>query len=452
MPAAAQLFEPAQPPREADWVPFWRALYGERLRNTLHRLSEPVFDAPHAKRRFLQYWTHVVSDPDMIGHVLLDNAANYARPALARATLRPLLGNGLLNAEGEDWRRQRRLVAPTFSPGAVNAMAEGMAQSARDQLGEWPSSSGAVDVAAMATRLTARIIARSLFSGDPRLMTTEAEAHIATVIAASGQPRFLRLIGLEALDFSAEMQRVRRARRYLRGSLEALVRERGPGGGADDFFGGLMRAFHAGLPREEADRLAADNAITFYVAGHETTAVALAWSAYLLAAQPELQERLRAEAVTALPGDAAGLPTRAPLLSRFLDEALRLYPPVIQIIREALADDEVCGVPVRKGELVFIYPWIVHRHRRLWDNPDAFDIDRFAPENAARLHRFQFLPFGAGPRICVGMRFAQVEALLIIAHWLAARRFRLPNDCTPMPAGTITMRPRNGMPLLVEPA
>jgi cytochrome P450 len=305
-------------------------------------------------------------------------------------------------------------------------------------------------MAQAATRLTAAIIARTLFSNDPRLASTEARRHIETVVAA-GQPRLLRVLGLEGWDMSPSMIRLRRARRYLRETLEALVRERGTGGGADDFFGGLIRAFRGDRPGPEADALAVDNAITFYVAGHETTATALTWATYLLAAQPQLQEDLRAEAQGALGAGPIGLVDRVPLLRCFLDETLRLYPPVVQIIREAAADDDMCGQPVRKGELVFIYPWVLHRHRALWDRPDSFDPTRFAPERAAGLHRFQFLPFGAGPRVCVGARFATVEALVILAHWLGAARFRLPPDLAPMPGGTITLRPRDGMPLIVEP-
>ena len=197
--------------------------------------------------------------------------------------------------------------------------------------------------------------------------------------------------------------------------------------------------------------MAVDNAITFYAAGHETTAVALAWAVYLLAAQPELQAAVRAEAVAALAGDPATLPDRVPLLRAFLDETLRLYPPAAQIVREAVADDDLDGIPVRKGDNIVIYPFAVQRHRKLWDNPDAFDIERFSEANKHAIDRFQYLPFGAGPRICVGMRFAIVEALIILAHWLAARRFVLPDGATPFPTGRVTLRPEGGMPLLVEP-
>jgi cytochrome P450 len=448
---ASALFTPVQPPRSPTWQPWWRGLYGGRLRNILHEMSDPAFDVPHVRTRFLHLRMHLVSSPAMIGHVLLDNAANYARPDIARKLLRPMLGNGLLNAEGESWRLQRKLVAPTFSPAAVSRMATLMAQEAERQSAAFPAGPAVVDMAERATDATMKIIASALFSGDGRLLSPEAGVHIERLVKAAGQPRLLRMLGLEGLDWSPHMIAVRASRRFLRGTLTAIVDERGPDGGGDDFFGGLIRSLYASMPPAEARTTAIDNAITFYVAGHETTAVALAWSAYLFAAQPGLQKELRAEAVAALEGDIGTIADRLPQLRLFLDEAMRLYPPVAQIVREALADDDMCGVTVKKGEVIVVYPWLVHRHRKLWDNPDAFDMARFSEPNRSKLHRFQYLPFGAGPRICVGARFATVEALIILAHWLAARRFSLPEGPVSMPTGTVTLRPTDGMRLIVEP-
>jgi len=449
--ASSALFEPVQPPRAATWQPWWRGLYGEKLRSIVHEMSDPAFDAPYLRTRFLTLKIHMVSNPDMIGHVLLDKAANYPRPDLVRKLLRPMLGNGLLNAEGESWRTQRKLVAPTFSPAAVTGMTALMAAEAQRQCETFPVGPAVIDMAARATDATMHIIAQGLFSGDERLLSPKAAMHIGRLIQSAGQPRFLRMLGLQALDWSPHMIGVRASLRYLRGALTAIVDERGPSGGADDFFGGLMRSLYASLPPAQARTTAVDNAITFYVAGYETTAVALAWSAYLFAAQPTLQEELRAEAIAALEGDIATLPDRLPRLRLFLEETMRLYPPAVQIIREAARDDDMCGVCVKKGEIIGIYPWLVHRHRTLWDNPDAFDIDRFAEPNRGKLHRFQYLPFGAGPRICVGARFATVEALIILAHWLAARRFGLTGDPVSIPTGTVTLRPKGGMKLRVEP-
>ncbi len=444
-------FTPAQPPRAPNWLPSWRAMVGERLHSVVYGIADPAFDAMHRQTKFLHIHMHIVNAPDMIKQVLLDNAANYPRAKLTQQILKPIIGNGLLSTEGEDWRKQRKIVAPTFAPHAVAEMARIMAQTSVDNIATWPKNSTRIDMAKTATQTTMAIIAQTLFSGDRRLASGEASVHIDNVIGAVGQARLFSMFGLQEYDPSPSMVRARRSRHYLRTTLGDLVRERGSSGGGDDFFGGLIRALHADLPAEEADILAVDNAITFFAAGHETTATALSWAIYLLAAQSELQQEARAEAVAALSGDPATLADRMPLLRQILDETMRLYPSALQIIREAAGDDDLDGVKVRKGEYMMIYPWVIHRHRKLWDNPDAFDHTRFTPANKAAQHRFQYIPFGAGPRICVGARFAITEAMIILAHWLAARRFTLPPGFNPMPYGTVTLRPKHGMPLIVAP-
>ncbi len=449
--ATAAPFIPAQPPRVPDWLPGWRGMFGERLKSAVYGIAEPAFDTLYKKRPFLNMQLHVVSDPEMIGHVLLDHHSNYVRPRLSRQILEPAIGNGLLTASGEDWRKQRRIVAPTFSPQAVLRMAAIMDEGAREHVACFPNQTTQIDMARVATETTMTIIANTLFSGDPRLTSPEAVMHFERVLATIAQPRFSNMFGLQEFDPSPSMVRMRQSRRYLRESVLAMVRERGPNGGGDDFFGQFIRTIHAELPPQEAEILALDNALTFYGAGHETTATAVTWAMYLLAGQPELQEQARAEALGALNGDVISLADRVPLLRQILDETMRLYPSAAQIAREAAADDDMLGVPVKKGELIFIYPWILHRHRQHWDRPDEFDHTRWIPDNKAKLHRFQYIPFGARPRVCVGARFAITEALIILARWLAARRFRMTPGLEPIAYGNVTLRPKGGMPLIVEP-
>jgi cytochrome P450 len=446
----AARFVPAMPMRTPDYVPVWRGFFGERLRNTVHGWPEPAFEERHKLRSVLGLRVHIITGPDMIERVLLSNKANYLRPRVVRRILSSVIGNGLLSAEGEDWRVQRKIVAPTFAPGAVAALAPLIDREAQAQVARWATDVTRLDMAREATQATMAIITSALFSGDPRLASVGATQHIEHLLAAAGQARFTSLLGLQDFDPSPVMMRARRGRRYLRSSLETLVRERGPDGGGDDFFGGLIRALHAHYPADQAQALAVDNAITFFVAGHETTANALAWTIYLLAAQPDLQEEARAEVLANGGGDPTTLPERLPLLRAILDEAMRLYPPAPRFDREAQADDDLCGVEIRKGDLVSVWPWVIHRHRTLWDYPDAFDHTRFLGEAKAAQHRFQYIPFGGGPRVCVGARFAIVEAMIILARWLAARRFSLPPGFRPDPVGSVTLRPRGGMPLVVE--
>lgn len=304
--ATTARFEPSHPPRVPGWVPGWQALYGERLRNVVHGVAEPAFDVLHKQRRVLNLRIHLVNSPDMIGHVLLDNQANYPRPPIARKVLRPFIGEGLLTAEGAAWKLQRRIVAGAFTPAAVGRLAGLMNDAARAQVQRWPARAVRMDLAPEATRLTMRVIAATLFAGDARLTAPEAGAHIARIIAASGQPRPLALLGVGHLDPSPSQIAVRHSARWLRQRIGVLVDDQGQDMAAG-FFAELVRALRADYPRAEADALALDNALTFFVAGHENTATALAWGAYLFAAQPALQEQLRAEAVAALTGSSAAL-------------------------------------------------------------------------------------------------------------------------------------------------
>lgn len=430
----------------------WRSLFGERLRNSIYAFPERAFDDGIRTRSLAGIRMHVVAQSDALQRVLLDHKANYVRPALAQRVLRHVVGAGLLTAEGEAWRVQRRLVAPTFAPMAVGRMSHLIAAASARHLAAWPAARARVDMAQVATDTTMSVIVDALFSGDPRLATAEAARRIGDLFAAGEAARLMSLVGLANVAPTPGIRRARAGNAFLRGTLTALVHERGPTGGPDDFFGGLIRALHEHYPPHEAETLAVDNAITFYVAGHETTASALAWTIYLLAAQPALQAEARDEAVAALAGgDIGTLAERVPLLRAILDEALRLYPPASNFSRETVADDELAGVPVRRGDLIGIFPWVIHRHRTLWTDPDAFDHTRFLGTAKAAQHRFQYIPFGAGFRVCVGARFATTEALIILAQWLAARRFVVPEGFAPDPVGSVTLRARGGMPLWVEP-
>lgn len=435
-------FTPPYPQRVRDWAPVWSAFVGARANNSVYGWPEAAFSNLTKTRQILGYTVHVVSDPAMIGRVLLDNKANYERPGVIRKLLSGVLGDGLFNAEGESWRGQRRIVAPTFAPPAVAGFVPAIEAVTRERIAGWPAEARRIDMAVEATETTMAIIARTLFSGDPRLMTKAASAHIEALLNAAGRARVSALLGLPSIGPGTG--KARAGQKFLRATLGTMVDERGPLGGADDFFGGLIAALFAQYPAPQARELAIDNAITFYVAGHETTANALTWSIYLLAAQPELQDDLRSE-IDSAQGDI----DRMPRLRAVLDEALRLYPPAPRFDREAMADDHLGDLAVKKGDLVSIWPWVVHRHKSLWDDPDSFDPTRFLGDRKTALHRYQYLPFGAGPRVCVGARFAIVEALTVLAHWLTARSFALTPGQKPLPVGRVTLRPDGGMPLIV---
>ena len=429
-------------------MPVWRGFVGERARTAVYGWSERAFTLPYMRRVVLGYTIHIPLDPAMVQHVLLDNAANYVKPGLVKRLLERTIGRGLLTADGPLWRDQRKIVAASFAPAAVDGLVPVFAREAEAATAAW-GQSGQVDMAAVSTETTMRVISESLFAGDPRLTSAAAMAHIAAALEGVSEARLQVLLGLPLMPWSLRGVRAHRGQRYLRATLAQVVRERLQGARGEDFLGTMIAALEARFPPEEAEALAIDNAATFYLAGHETTANALTWTLFLLSLQPELQEQAAAEAQAGLGGGTAGVPERVPLLRRIVEESMRLYPPVPRFDREAAAADRIGDHEVRPGDIVSIWPWLLHRHKALWDDPDAFDPERFGP-GARERHRFQYLPFAAGPRVCVGARFAMAEALTILATWLAGWRFAPEPGREVRASGMVTLRPKGGLPLRLE--
>lgn len=443
-------FVPTRPARGSGPVATWRGFVGERARTSVYGWSGAMFEQPYYRREMLGFTIHMPLAPEGVEQVVLKNAANYVRPRLAQKILAPMIGEGLLTANGDLWRDQRRIVAASFSPAAVESQRPVFARSAAAASAAWTDGETR-DLAEDATRATLLIIAEALFSGDPRLTRGEALGHITRAIDGIAGARVQALLGLPMVPITPSGHAARRGRMYLREVLGGLVDERRAQPSQGDFLQTLIDALAERFPPEQARSLAIDNAATFYLAGHETTSNALAWTLYLLSEQPELQDKLAAEAKAALGWDQfpdRPVTERLPGLHATLQESLRLYPPAPRFDRQAIAGDTLMGHRVEAGHVVVIWPWMLHRHQALWEDPDAFDPDRFAP-GKPKPGRYQYLPFGAGQRICVGAQFATAEALTVLAYWLADWRF-LPSGRPVEVSGLITMRPKGGLPLRLE--
>jgi len=428
-------------------------LFNPRLaRNMLAAVPREAFERPYRRVQVLQFTYHGINDPEAIKRVFLDNAQNYTRPRFIKRVLQPILGESLLNTEAEAWRTQRRLMAPAFGPHAVNAALPLFARLAERSCDRTPGDGGAVDMAAEATRTTLEVIDEALYSGQTGMSFGETSGHVRAVLAGTAEIRLSMLLGLEALDMAPAQRRARRSRRILVQRMRRFIEGRADQADApDDFITRLYTAFAAEHPREEAIQLTLDNAMTFFVAGHETTANGLAWALYLLSGDPQAQGWAREEAIAAwASGDPGHLVERLPYLKMVWEETLRLYPPVHRIDREALGDDELCGQKIRKGDMVTVWPWVLHRHKTLWHEPDLFNPENFDPEAKEGRHRYQYIPFGAGARICIGMGFAQAEALTVLSRWLATFRFAPVPGRTVEPRADFTLRPDGGLPLVVE--
>jgi cytochrome P450 len=443
-----ELWIPPHPPRRPRPVPTWRGFFGERARTAVFGWSQLAFESDYFKRNVLGHTVHVVLKPEWVQRVLLDNAVNYEKPGLVKRILGPTIGRGLLTSERDLWRAQRKIVSASFTPPAVDALVPLFGEVGESVSRAWEP--GTRDMAVEATLATMRVIATALFSGDKRLTTPEAMDHITAAMEGVGEARIQVLLGMPLIPLTRKGRGGRAGQQFLRRTLGAIVNERLGRNTPDDFVTSMIRALLDRFPREEAIELAIDNAATFYLAGHETTANLTSWTLFVLSEQQDLQDRVAAEAEAALTGGAdSALPDRLPLLRAVIDETLRLYPPVPRFDREAVADDLLGDHFVKAGELVSIWPWIIHRHKALWDEPDAFDPQRFSSDRKQERHRFQYLPFGAGPRTCVGARFSMAEALTILATWLRQWRFVPVPGRQVRPSGMVTLRQEGGLPLIL---
>ena len=394
----------------------------------------------------------LLNDPDLIRHVLIDNAANYPKDNLQLEKLTPAVGRGLLTAEEESWRLQRRTVAPLFQPAGVTSYLAAMAISVDEMLARWDREVGAtVDVAREMTRLTYDIISRTVFSNEIATPPDVMGEAITTYFEALGRIDLWDVLPLPRWLPRPAFVKARPAQKIFRDEVLRLFERRRARIAAgesvpDDLVTRLINARdpETGVPLSDAG--VHDNLVTFIGAGHETTANALTWTLFLLSEFRDADARVAAEATDAPDADALARLTDTRMI---LEEAMRLYPPVPFMSREARSRDMIGEVAVAAGTRIIIAPWVLHRHRKLWPDADMFVPERFAPENRGRIPRFAYLPFGAGPRICVGMTFAMQEALLALT--MVARRFRLTlaEGADVMPFARMTLRPMHGLPMRI---
>ena len=452
---------PAPVPRERPLNPL-ELLHG-LWTNPLATYTRRAFEEPVVLSKSLLGELAVVSDPTAIRHVMVDNAANYRKDELQRRVLQASDegGNSLLTAEGDDWRQQRRALAALFTPRAVAEFLPAMRQSARWILDRWaPLRPGRrVDVAAEMSQLTLDVLTRTIFpSGLGRDPVDFARA-MADYFDVIGRVHPLDVLGAPKWIPRVGRPQIRRSQGFFEAAVEDLVSSRrawlATHEGAAETTGLdlLTRLLIARDPQTGAGLGEAEiraNVLTFIGAGHETTANALTWSLYLLALDPDWRAQVEAE-VDDLPSaaEAASLEPFVKVRAT-LEEALRLYPPAASLSRAAIRPDVVAGKRIAAGTVVIVAPYVVHRHQRLWDHPDRFDPRRFMPGRRETIDRFAYLPFGAGPRVCIGMGFAMQEAVLLLATILRHYRLDLMPGHRVEPVQRITLRPRGGMPMLIQ--
>jgi cytochrome P450 len=394
-------------------------------------------------RRFLGRRSFVFNAPEAIRHVLVDNQDSYARTNATIRILRPLLGNGLFLSEGRDWRLQRRTVAPAFTPKAVNLLVPHMHSAVQQIVTELHTrNESLVDLFTLMQHLALEIAGRTMFSLEMKSHSLELRDFVLRYSGALSQPHMLDVLLPTGIPTPWDIGRRWFNRRWMR-FVDRLIRERTAScatvDAPRDLFDLLVAARDPETGKAFSPEQLRDQVATMILAGHETTAVALSWALYLLALSPDAQQRVADEARGIDLGNSASLEELA-YTRAVLDETLRLYPPAYVIVRTARTADQVAGLEVRPGDLAVVSPWLLHRHRRRWTNPDAFFPERFLP-GAPPIDRYCYLPFGIGPRVCVGAHFALTEARLAIAALIQSYRVELTDSLPVLPTAIVTTQP-----------
>jgi cytochrome P450 len=438
-------------------VPRWTALgmLTKMVRNRLSVMSSVAAEYGDAVRlplgpKTLYFFNH----PDHAKHVLAENPDNYQK-GIGLVHAKRAMGDGLLTSEGELWKEQRRTIRPVLAPRRIQGQAGMIAEEAaamvarlRERAGDGP-----VDIRQEMTDLTLGVLGRTLIDADLGEFSSIGESFEAVqdqaifeMMSLSTVPHWFPLPG--ALRF-------RRARKDLQRIVDKLVADRKARGlGGDDIVSRLIESTSKESDRALAQRRIRDELVTLLLAGHETTASTLSWTFYLMDQNPEAWDRVREEVVRVL-GDR--LPTFADLhelryLSMVLDEAIRLFPPVWILPRIAVEPDVVGGYRVPAGADVLICPYTLHRHPDFWDKPDVFDPERFSPERSADRPRYAYVPFGAGPRFCIGNSLGMMEAAFVVALVARDLRLRVVPGYDVVPEPMLTVRVKGGLPMTVHPA
>ena len=418
-------------------------------RNVLELIPELAVRQPMVSGTLGIRW-HMVMDPEALKRVLKDRVEDYPKSTVTRMILEPAIGDSLFVAEGAQWRWQRLAAAPAFAARHVEALAPVMTAAAATSAARIAAAPQPFDAFEEMVAATFEVISDVTFSGDEgfdrdavhhaidRYIASTARVSVLDVLGAPPWvPRPGRLVSGGAL---------RRTKAIADRAIADRAR-RGPRLPPD-----LLDLLRAGVDPETGRSMnpaeLRDNLLTFIVAGHETTALTLAWALYLVAFDPAVQDRAAAEVAGIDRITAADLP-RLPYVQQIVQETLRLYPPAAFLSRTARRADTLGGREVRPGDTVMLPIYALHRHRLLWDDPDRFDPNRFAP--GVDRDRFAFLPFGGGPRICIGANFALQEAAIILGTLLARFRFDTVPGRVPYPRMILTLRPQGGVWLRATP-
>lgn len=438
----APILPPAPVPPERD-PPFFARLRGFRD-NVIATWPRAAYEEPILERPFLGRRTLLLSAPEAVRHVLVDAPERYGRTPASIRLLRPLFGDGLVLSEGAAWKLQRRTLAPAFAPRAVAMLVPHMQSAMAEALDALAAADQPADLLAFTQGLTLEIAGRTMFFLGMRRYRPALRERLDRY-GVAGRLHMLDFVLPPSFVTPHDLLRRWHGRRWMEligRIVAARQEERSATGLPQDMLDLILAARDPETGRGFTAAEVVDQVATLLLAGHATTALALFWSLVLLAQAPDWQDLLAAEA-----GEE---PSRRPLTRAVVDEAMRLYPPAFAIARLARQPDSVAGFRLKPGDAAIIAPWVLLRHRLLWETPQAFDPRRFLPP-APPPDRFAYLPFGAGPRICIGAHFALTEAVLVLGGVLQRFRVELASPRPVLPVTVVTTQPDHRPPFRLHP-
>ncbi len=421
-------------------------------RNLLEVIPALAFRQPMLSGRTVARW-HMVMDPHGLRQVLKDKVALYPKSEVTLRLLRPAIGDSLFTAEGAHWRWQRRAAAPVFQHRNLIALTPFMTGAAGRVVDRVAAHGGGIhDLYSEMVAATFDVICEVAMSGREALDRGAVSRSVTGYIETIGRISLMDVLNLPVWIPRPAAVMNRKGIGAMQGMMDRVIAERAAAPRRNDLLAMMIEAEDPETGRRMTPEELRDNMLAFLVAGHETTALALSWALYLAAIDPDVQERLGAEARAACGDGPAGAEHLDQLTytKQVIEEALRLYPPAGMLSRTARGEDEICGRRIRKGDTVILPIYALHRHAMWWDAPDAFDPENFAPDRVAARDKFLYLPFGAGPRICIGMGFAMIEAQIILASLMARFRFRPATGQEPQPVMVMTLRPKGGIMLAID--
>ena len=395
-----------------------------------------------------------VTAPALIRTVLLDERDKFQKLSQIRL-LAPLLGKGILTSQGADWKWQRQASAPLFRQQDLMTFVPTFVRTTEALIARWRSApnDSVHGIERDMTGVTFDVISATLLPSGDETVAPAVEQATGRFQSAGAWGQLYAMANMPKWFPQPGRRSQASAVRILRESVMSLLREkRASGETRDDLLHRLMAARDPETGQSMNDEQLVDNLLTFYLAGHETTAKALTWTLYLLSRSPQWTERL-AEEIERVAGGrpvAAEHIDRLVLVQQVIKESMRIYPPVPLMSRQAVVETNLGGHALRVGTTTAMPIYAIHRHRKRWDDPDAFDPERFAPEREAKIPRYAYMPFGAGPRICIGNAFAMIEATAMLATMLQHARFAPVPGYEPEPIARVTLLPRGGMPLKVS--